>query len=91
MTNGLFYTPFFLEMGSINVDLFWNLSAAALIIKIWDFSEHVHHKPPLDPSTCNCQYYLDCCIADKFGTMIIMCFLIMLYIDFNTTENNISK
>ena len=34
MTNGLFYIPFFLEMGSINVDLFLNLSADALMIKI---------------------------------------------------------
>ena len=49
-------------MRSINVDLFQNLSATALMIKIWEFSEHVHHKPPSDPSSCNCQYYLDCCI-----------------------------
>ena len=58
-----FLHPFvFLEMGSINVDLFRNLSAASLMIKIWEFSKHVHHKPPPNPSTCNCQYYLDCCI-----------------------------
>ena len=50
-------------MGSINVDLFRNLYAALLMIKIWEFSEYVHHKPPSpNPSSCNCHYHLDCCI-----------------------------
>ena len=40
---------------------FLNLSPAHLMIKIWGFSDHVHHVPALDPSTCNCQNYLECC------------------------------
>lgn len=49
-------------MASINVDFFRNLSPASLMIKIWKFFEHVHHKPPSDEFTCNCHYYLNCCI-----------------------------
>ena len=30
------------------------------MIKIWEFSEHVHHCSLPDPS--NCEYYLRCCI-----------------------------
>ena len=45
-------------MGSINIASFQNLSPASLMIKIWEFFEHVHHKPPPDPRSCNCQFYL---------------------------------
>ena len=31
------------------------------MIKIWEFSYHVHHFPPADQS-CNCQEYLNLCI-----------------------------
>ena len=31
------------------------------MIKIWEFSYHVHHFPPVDGS-CNCQEYLNLCI-----------------------------
>ena len=49
-------------MASINVEFFQNLSAASLMIKIWEFSGHVHHNPPPDDSPCNCRFYLTCCI-----------------------------
>ena len=46
--------------GSINVDFFQNLSPVALVIKIWDYSYHVHHTPLPDNLNCNCQFYLNC-------------------------------
>ena len=48
--------PFFSyrKMGSIDVASFQNLSPANLMIKMWEFSEHIHHKPPPDSSSCNC-------------------------------------
>ena len=49
-------------MGSIDIASFQNLSPASMMIKIREFSEHVHHKPPPDPSSCNSQFYLQCCI-----------------------------
>lgn len=49
-------------MGSIDMSYFLNMSPARLMIKIWEFSHHVHHIPALDPSSCNCKYYLQCCI-----------------------------
>ena len=49
-------------MGSIDIASFQNLSPASLMIKIWEFSEHVHHKPPPDPRSCNRQFYLQCFI-----------------------------
>ena len=51
-------------MGSINIASFQNLSLASLMIKIWEFFEHVHHKPPPDPRSCNCQFYLQCFIEE---------------------------
>ena len=44
------------------MDYFLNLSPACLMIKIWEFSYHVHHFPAPYPSTCNCQNYLKRCI-----------------------------
>ena len=49
-------------MGSIDMDYFLNMSPASLMIKIWEFSQHVHHFPPADPSCCNCQECLNLCI-----------------------------
>ena len=49
-------------MGSIDMDYFLNMSPASLMIKIWEFSQHVHHFLPADPSCCNCQEYLNLCI-----------------------------
>ena len=49
-------------MGSIDISSFQNLSPASLMIKIWEFSELIHHKPLPDPSSFNCEYYLRCCI-----------------------------
>lgn len=57
-----FLSILFLEMASINVDFFQTLSADTVMIKIWEFSEHVHHKSPPDDSTCNCHFYLNCWI-----------------------------
>ena len=49
-------------MGTVDMGYFLNMSPARLMIKIWEFSEHVHHTPPLDSSSCNCAEYLDICI-----------------------------
>ena len=49
-------------MGTVDMGYFLNMSPACLMIKIWEFSEHVHHTPPLDSSSCNCAEYLDICI-----------------------------
>ena len=32
------------------------------MIKIWEYSEQVHHNLPLDSSSCNCAAYLNMCI-----------------------------
>ena len=49
------------KMASI-LDSGRNLSISELLISIWEYSKHVHHNPPPDPSSCNCCFYLDCCI-----------------------------
>ena len=49
-------------MGSIDIDYFSNMSPAHPMIKIWEFSYHVHHFPLDDKSSCNCQEYLNFCI-----------------------------
>lgn len=41
---------------------FLGMSPARLMIKIWEFSYHAHHFPALDPSSCDCQNYLELCI-----------------------------
>ena len=54
---------FLVKMGTINLGYFLlNMSPARLMIKIWEFSEHVHHTPHPDASSCNCTEYLDICI-----------------------------
>ena len=78
-------------MGSIDIASFQNLSTASMMIKIREFSEHVHHKPPPDPSSCNCQFYLQCCIeaAREVWDNENYIFLTVLCIDFSFTEKNI--
>ena len=78
-------------MGSIDIASFQNLSPASMMIKIREFSEHVHHKPPSDPSSCNCQFYLQCCIeaAREVWDNENYIFLTVLCIDFSFTEKNI--
>ena len=78
-------------MGSIGIASFQNLSPASMMIKIREFSEHVHHKPPPDPSSCNCQFYLQCCIeaAREVWDNENYIFLTVLCIDFSFTEKNI--
>lgn len=78
-------------MGSIDIASFQNLSPASMMIKIREFSEHVHHKPPPDPSSCNCQFYLQCCIeaAREVWDNENYIFLTVLCIDFSFTEKNI--
>ena len=49
-------------MCSIDMGYFLNMSPARLMIKIWKFSEHVHHSSLADQSDCNCQEYLNLCI-----------------------------
>ena len=75
-------------MGSIDIASFQNLSPASMMIKIREFSEHVHHKPPPDPSSCNCQFYLQCCIeaAREVWDNENYIFLTVLCIDFSFTE-----
>ena len=46
-------SQFFVEMGSIDMGYFLNMSPARLMIKIWKFSEHVHHSSLADQSDCN--------------------------------------
>ena len=78
-------------MGSIDIASFQNLSPASMMIKIREFSEHVHHKPPPDPSSCNCQFYLQCCMeaAREVWDNENYIFLTVLCIDFSFTEKNI--
>lgn len=78
-------------MGSIDIASFQNLSPASMMIKIREFSEHVHHKPPPDPSSCNCQFHLQCCIeaAREVWDNENYIFLTVLCIDFSFTEKNI--
>ena len=38
---------------------FLNMAPSCLMIKIWEYSYHVYHFPPPDPSSCNCNTYLD--------------------------------
>lgn len=78
-------------MGSIDIASFQNLSPASMMIKIREFSEHVHHKPPPHPSSCNCQFYLQCCIeaAREVWDNENYIFLTVLCIDFSFTEKNI--
>lgn len=78
-------------MGSIDIASFQSLSPASMMIKIREFSEHVHHKPPPDPSSCNCQFYLQCCIeaAREVWDNENYIFLTVLCIDFSFTEKNI--
>ena len=54
--------PIFFRNGSIDVGYFLNMSPARLMIKIWKFSEHVHHSSLTNQSDCNCQEYLNLCI-----------------------------
>ena len=49
-------------MGSTDMGYFLNMSPARLMIKIWEFSEHVHHSFLPDQKDCNCQEYLNMCI-----------------------------
>lgn len=49
-------------MGAINIDFFKSLSVEKLIIKIWDFSSHVHHKALICKEHCNHRKYLNFCI-----------------------------
>ena len=78
-------------MGSIDIASFQNLSPASMMIIIREFSEHVHHKPPPDPSSCNYQFYLQCCIeaAREVWDNENYIFLTVLCIDFSFTEKNI--
>ena len=54
-------------MGSITEILFRNISTTELMIKIWEFSEHIHQNPPPDLSSCNCYHYLNLCINAARG------------------------
>ena len=49
-------------MGAIDMGYFLDMSPSCLMIKIWEYSYHVHYFPPPDLSSCNCSTYLDLCI-----------------------------
>lgn len=58
----VFYSvfPFFVEkMGSLDMGFFRSLSVEKVLIKIWDFSNHVHHVRHIDTDSCNCRQYLN--------------------------------
>ena len=44
-------------MGSIADVILASTSVPELMIKIWEFSEHVYENPPADHSSCNCRHY----------------------------------
>ena len=48
-------------MGSLDIGFFRSLSPEKLMIKIWDFSTHVHHVRPHKNENCNCRH-LNLCI-----------------------------
>ena len=49
-------------MGSLDIGFFRSRSPEKLMIKIWDFSTHVHHIRPHEKENCNCRHYLNLCI-----------------------------
>ena len=49
-------------MSSLDIGFFRSLSPEKLMIKIWDFSTHVHHIQPHERENCNCRHYLNLCI-----------------------------
>ena len=53
---------FVLGMGSIDIVFFLNMSPARLMIRIWEFSYHVHHFLPENSTDCKCNEYLNLCI-----------------------------
>ena len=61
--NGCFlYSLFlFLEMVSLDIVFFRSLSPEKLMIKIWDFANHVHHVMPHEKESCSCRHYLNLC------------------------------
>ena len=52
----------FRRIGSLDIAFFRSLSSEKLMIKIWDFSNHVHHNRPIEKENCNCHHYLNLCI-----------------------------
>ena len=49
-------------MGSITDVILGSTSVPRLMIKIWEFSGHVHENPPSDLSSYDYRHYLDICI-----------------------------
>ena len=84
--------PIFFRNGSIDVGYFLNMSPARLMIKIWKFSEHVHHSSLTNQSDCNCQEYLNLCIdtAREVWDNENSIFLILRRIGFTSIERNLS-
>ena len=72
-------------MGSITDALLTNIPVPELLIKIWEFSEHVYENPQTDLSSCDCRHYLDICIdaARALWDNKNCIFLIQQCIDFN--------
>ena len=52
----------FRRIGSLEIVFFRSLSPEKLMIKIWDFSNHVHHNRRIEKENCNCHHYLNLCI-----------------------------
>ena len=78
-------------MGSIDMGYFLNMNPARLMIKIGEFSYHVHHFP--SDQNCNCQEYLNLCIdaaREVWDYEKKIFFLIVHCIDFNFIERNLS-
>ena len=80
-------------MGSIDMGYFLNMSPACLMIKIWEFSEHVHHSSLPDQKDCNCQEYLNLCIdaaREIWDNENYIFFSKVCCIGFNFIERNLS-
>ena len=43
-------------------NLFSYMSVPRLMIKIWEYSDHVHHIKPDEKINCKCEKYLNMCI-----------------------------
>ena len=60
----ILYSFFFFwkKMALIDLEFFRSFSPEKLLVKIWDYSYHVHHKSPANKENCNCEHYLNLCI-----------------------------
>ena len=77
-------------MGSIDMSYFLNMSPARLMIKIWEFSHHVHHIPALDPIVviANIIWSVVSILLERSGTTKTTFILIVPFTSFNFIEKD---